>query len=63
MIPQRNLSLLANRLAKEGGRRIPESVLERDHEEFADLPENRPLPVYTLEEITTGNTLASHHVS
>src|SRR5580698_5257452 len=29
MIPQRNLSLLANRLANEGGRRIPESVLER----------------------------------
>jgi predicted nucleotidyltransferase component of viral defense system len=31
MIPQRNLSLLANRLYKEGGRRIPESVLERDY--------------------------------
>ena len=31
MIPQRNLSLLANRLAKTGGRRIPESVLERDY--------------------------------
>lgn len=31
MIPQRNLSLLANRLAKVGGRRIPESVLERDY--------------------------------
>jgi len=31
MIPQRNLSLLANRLAKDGGRRIPESVLERDY--------------------------------
>lgn len=31
MIPQRNLSVLANRLAKEGGRRIPESVLERDY--------------------------------
>jgi predicted nucleotidyltransferase component of viral defense system len=31
MIPQRNLSLLANRLAKGGGRRIPESVLERDY--------------------------------
>lgn len=31
MIPQRNLSLLANRLAKEGGRRIPEDVLERDY--------------------------------
>ena len=31
MIPQRNLSLLANRLAKAGGRRIPESVLERDY--------------------------------
>ena len=31
MIPQRNLSVLANRLAKQGGRRIPESVLERDY--------------------------------
>jgi hypothetical protein len=31
MIPQRNISLLANRLAKEGGRRIQESVLERDY--------------------------------
>jgi predicted nucleotidyltransferase component of viral defense system len=32
MIPQRNLSLLANRLHKErGGRRLPESVLERDY--------------------------------
>src|SRR5207302_4600351 len=32
MIPQRNLSLLANRLHKEhGGRRLPEAVLERDY--------------------------------
>ena len=31
MIPQRNLSLLANRLYKKGGRRIPETVLERDY--------------------------------
>jgi predicted nucleotidyltransferase component of viral defense system len=31
LIPQRNISLLANRLAKLGGRRIPESVLERDY--------------------------------
>lgn len=32
MIPQRNLSLLANRLFKEhGGRRVPEVVLERDY--------------------------------
>jgi hypothetical protein len=31
LIPQRNLSRLANRLAKAGGRRIPESVLERDY--------------------------------
>jgi hypothetical protein len=31
MIPQRNISLLSNRLAKEGGRRIQESVLERDY--------------------------------
>ncbi len=31
MIPQRNLSLLANRLARAGGRRIPEAVLERDY--------------------------------
>ncbi len=31
MIAQRNLSVLANRLTKAGGRRIPESVLERDY--------------------------------
>ncbi len=31
MIPQRNLSLLSNRLAERGGRRIPENVLERDY--------------------------------
>lgn len=31
LIPQRNISLLANRLAKAGGRRVPESVLERDY--------------------------------
>ena len=31
MIPQRNLALLSNRLAKAGGRRIPEAVLERDY--------------------------------
>ncbi len=31
MIPQRDLSLLSNRLAKQGGRRIPETVLERDY--------------------------------
>ena len=31
MIPQRNISLLSNRLAIKGGRRIPEAVLERDY--------------------------------
>ena len=31
MIPQRDLSLLSNRLAGGGGRRIPETVLERDY--------------------------------
>jgi hypothetical protein len=31
MIPQQNLSRLSNRLYKPGGRRIPESVLERDY--------------------------------
>jgi len=31
VISQRNTSLLANRLAREGGRRIQESVLERDY--------------------------------
>src|SRR5713101_6515867 len=31
MIPQRNLSILSNRLARQGGRRIPEAVLERDY--------------------------------
>jgi hypothetical protein len=31
MIPQRDLSLLSNRLAAAGGRRIPETILERDY--------------------------------
>lgn len=31
MIPQRNISLLSNRLARDGGRRIREDVLERDY--------------------------------
>lgn len=31
MIPARDLSLLANRLAAHGGRRLPEAVLERDY--------------------------------
>ncbi|MDP2643875.1 MAG: nucleotidyl transferase AbiEii/AbiGii toxin family protein [Desulfobacterales bacterium] len=31
MIPQRNLSVLSNRLARKGGRRVPEAVLERDY--------------------------------
>ena len=31
MIPHRNLSLLSNELARKGGRRIPEAVLERDY--------------------------------
>lgn len=31
MIPQRNLSLLSNRLAQEAGRRIPEGILEKDY--------------------------------
>lgn len=31
MIPQRNISLLSNRLAADGGRRIREDVLERDY--------------------------------
>lgn len=31
MIPQRNISLLSNRLLRRGGRRIPETVLERDY--------------------------------
>ena len=31
MIPQRNLSLLSNLTARDGGRRIPEAVLERDY--------------------------------
>jgi hypothetical protein len=31
MIPQRNLSLLSNRLARSGGRRIVEAVLDRDY--------------------------------
>lgn len=31
MIPQRNISLLSNRLAREGGARLREDVLERDY--------------------------------
>jgi predicted nucleotidyltransferase component of viral defense system len=31
VIPQRELSILSNRLAARGGRRIPETVLERDY--------------------------------
>jgi len=31
VIPQRNISLLSNRLAADGSRRIPEDVLERDY--------------------------------
>ncbi len=31
MIPQRNLSLISNALAAQGGRRVPESVIERDY--------------------------------
>jgi predicted nucleotidyltransferase component of viral defense system len=31
MIPQRNLSLLSNRIGRKGDRRIPEAVLERDY--------------------------------
>jgi uncharacterized protein len=31
LIPQRNISLLSNRLARDGGRRIREEVLERDY--------------------------------
>jgi len=31
MIPQRNLSLLSNRITRKGNRRIPEAVLERDY--------------------------------
>jgi len=31
VIPQRDLSLLSNRLARKGGRRIPEAVLEKDY--------------------------------
>ena len=31
MIPQRNISLLANSLAREGGQRLREDVLERDY--------------------------------
>jgi predicted nucleotidyltransferase component of viral defense system len=31
MIPQRNISVLSNRLSRAAGRRIPEAVLERDY--------------------------------
>ena len=42
MIPQRNLSLLSNRLARKGGRRVPEAILERDYclsSQMASIPE------------------------
>ena len=29
MIPHRNISLIANKLVTDGGRRIPEAVIER----------------------------------
>ena len=48
MIPQRNISLLANRLARECGRRFQESVLERDYclaWFLAALPESDLKPV------------------
>ena len=31
MIPQRNISMIANTLVTAGGRRIPEAVIERDY--------------------------------
>jgi predicted nucleotidyltransferase component of viral defense system len=31
MIPQRNLSLLSNRISRKGGRRMPDAILERDY--------------------------------
>lgn len=31
MIPQRNISLIANKLVTAGGRRIPEAIIERDY--------------------------------
>ncbi len=31
MIPQRNISLISNKLVSTGGRRIPEAVIERDY--------------------------------
>ena len=31
MIPQRNISLIANQLLTAGGKRIPEAVIERDY--------------------------------
>ena len=30
MIPQRNISMISNKLVSAGGRRIPEAVIERD---------------------------------
>ena len=31
MIPQRSISLISNKLLREGGKRVPESVIERDY--------------------------------
>jgi len=42
MIPQRNLSLLSNRLARKGDRRVPEAGLERDYclsSQMSSIPE------------------------
>jgi len=70
MIPQRDLSLLSNRLAELGGRRVPETVLERvifplqdrpilrGYEEYRDLPEDSAVRVYSLDEVAVEKTVA-----
>ena len=46
MIPQSQISKLSNRLLKEqGGRRIPENILERDYSEATDRSSNIHNPI------------------
>ncbi|MBW6485389.1 MAG: hypothetical protein K0B01_04470, partial [Syntrophobacterales bacterium] len=68
MIPQRDLSLLSNRLARKGGRRTPEAVLERDYclswllvglsATYRDLPTDAVIGVSSINEIAAEKIVA-----
>lgn len=58
MIPQRNISLIANTLVGSGNRRVPETIIERDYDAFDDLPNGPTVRVYALEEIAVEKLLA-----